>query len=195
MHDKPAIECDDECGWVAARCESYVDGELSGADFDAVARHVASCEECDRAVRRAALVKQSLRRLPELRCPDEVAIAARRAGDRIHERRRRIQATIAFAVAATLLASVGAWRMHIQELQRERAIAAQTKADVARAKAAVAEAHAELVARLEQAREKTVRRACEQPVQKVAAALRECKLGRMVASFPRSVDRRDDVRP
>lgn len=69
------------CSWIQARIEAYVDGELHGDELSAVEGHLAACDSCSRELDLARSLVNELRALPALECPETVAEeAAARAG-------------------------------------------------------------------------------------------------------------------
>lgn len=71
----------DNCSWTQERIESYVDGELHGAELEAFERHIESCETCRGELSLAGTLVRELRALPPLGCPDRVVEdAAARVG-------------------------------------------------------------------------------------------------------------------
>jgi hypothetical protein len=75
-------ETGERCMWARDRIESYIDGDLVGADLEAFERHIAACGQCGEELALAEALLRGIRSMPRLRCPDRVVeAAARRLGD------------------------------------------------------------------------------------------------------------------
>ena len=69
------------CEWVLERIEPYLDGELDGGEVSGLEAHLEQCAACAGELRLAGQVRDGLRELPLLACPEGVV-------DRVQERIR-----------------------------------------------------------------------------------------------------------
>ena len=64
---------DMRCQQVQKSVSAYLDRELAGAVAEHVAMHLASCRECAATVDQQAYVRNTLRQVPQLAVPDQLA--------------------------------------------------------------------------------------------------------------------------
>jgi anti-sigma factor RsiW len=70
------VEPNPRCTWTLARLEAYLDGEALAAEVAELDAHLEGCSACARQLALARQVRQSLRELPRLACPERVVAAA-----------------------------------------------------------------------------------------------------------------------
>ncbi|MFA6110083.1 MAG: zf-HC2 domain-containing protein [Candidatus Latescibacterota bacterium] len=71
-----SVEPDPRCAWTLARLEAYLDGETLAEELGELETHLAGCAACARQLTLTRQVRQSLRELPRLTCPERVVAAA-----------------------------------------------------------------------------------------------------------------------
>lgn len=71
-----SVEPDRQCAWTLARLEAYLDGEALSEEIHEIDAHLEGCPACAGQLALARQVRQSLRELPRLACPERVAQAA-----------------------------------------------------------------------------------------------------------------------
>lgn len=70
------VEPNPRCAWTLARLEACLDDEALVEERGELEAHLADCAACARQLALARKVRQSLRELPRLACPERVATAA-----------------------------------------------------------------------------------------------------------------------
>lgn len=70
------VEPNPRCAWTLARLEAYLDGETLVEEVHQIDAHLEACATCARQLALARKVRQSLRELPRLACPERVVQAA-----------------------------------------------------------------------------------------------------------------------